>query len=58
MKRFKHIDSIRLEQALPRVFEGEAMRGSDVWLTDLTLRRGELAVIAAESGAGKSSMCA
>lgn len=52
------IDVIRLEQTLPRVFVGEHKRPSDVWLTELELRRGRLTIVAAESGAGKSSMCA
>lgn len=52
------IEEITLSQALPRVFVGEQPRKSDVWLTGLTLRRGEYYIISAESGTGKSSLCA
>lgn len=52
------IESITLRDALPSVFRGEAKRGSDVWLSSLTLRRGERYLISAESGTGKSSLCA
>lgn len=52
------IEEIRLRQALPKVFVGEPERHSDVWQTDLVLRRGEFYIISAESGTGKSSMCA
>lgn len=40
------------------MFKGEPPRHSDVWETDLTLRRGEHYIISAESGTGKSSLCA
>lgn len=56
--RDNRIDIIRLERALPKVFEGSEPRQSDVWLTELEFRRGELTVISAESGTGKSSLCA
>lgn len=52
------IDTIKLRRALPKVFEGEERRTSQVWLTELEFRRGEFTVIAAESGTGKSSLCA
>lgn len=40
------------------MFRGEDPRPSDVWLTELTLRRGERYIVSAESGTGKSSLCA
>lgn len=52
------IKEIVLKDALPAVFKGEARTKSDIWLTDLTLRKGERYIIAAESGTGKSSLCA
>lgn len=51
------IEEITLRHTLPKVFEGEPERPSDVWLTDLVLRRGEFYIISAESGTGKSSLC-
>lgn len=54
----QQIDRIILRQALPRVFEGTEPKKSDVWLTECEFRRGEATVIAAESGTGKSSLCA
>ena len=52
------IEEIRLSAALPKVFVGEPARDSDVWQTELVLRRGEYYIISAESGTGKSSFCA
>lgn len=49
---------IRLEQTLPTVFVSERIPGSDVWLGDLIFERGNLYLIEAASGGGKSSMCA
>lgn len=51
------IESITLEEMLPRVFEGDAPRPSEIWRRRVILRRGTLTVIAAESGTGKSSLC-
>ena len=42
---------------MPKVFVGEPERHSEVWHKDLVLKRGELIIIAAESGTGKSSLC-
>lgn len=42
---------------LPRVFTGESIPRSDVWNTPVTFERGKRYLVAAESGAGKSSMC-
>ena len=51
------IESIKIEHALPRVFVSEKIPPSDVWLADLTLRRGGRYLIEAASGGGKSSLC-
>lgn len=52
------IKEIRLHDALPAVFKGEPATKSDVWRTDLTLKKGRHYIISAESGTGKSSLCA
>lgn len=52
------IKEITLRGALPSVFKGERRQPSGVWLTDLTLDKGGRYIIAAESGTGKSSLCA
>ena len=52
------IQEITLTEALPAVFKGEAAGSSDVWRTQLTLRKGASYIISAESGTGKSSLCA
>ena len=43
---------------LPRVFAGEHIPHSEVWLTDCTFVRGHHYLIEAPSGGGKSSMVA
>lgn len=52
------IREIRLSGALPSVFSGEDGHDSDVWLSSIMLRKGGRYLIAAESGTGKSSLCA
>lgn len=52
------IEEIRLSRTLPKVFVGEPERKSDVWQTELVLKRGDYYIISAESGTGKSSLCA
>ncbi|MCM1474972.1 MAG: ATP-binding cassette domain-containing protein [Muribaculaceae bacterium] len=52
------IDNITLQGALPEVFRGLEPLASQIWLTELKLGRPNFYVIAAESGTGKSSMCA
>lgn len=54
----KEIREITLKDALPAVFKGEKATESDVWRTDLTLHKGRHYIISAESGTGKSSLCA
>jgi ABC-type lipoprotein export system ATPase subunit len=52
------MQKIELRQALPKVFaERRGEISSDVWLRDLTFSRGELYLIEAASGTGKSSLC-
>ena len=52
------ISEIKLTEALPEVFKGEPHIKSDVWLTHLVLTKGKHYIISAESGTGKSSLCA
>ena len=56
------INEITLNSALPRVFAGmehdEPVKSSEVWLQQLTFRRPDYYMIEAESGTGKSSLCA
>ena len=53
------IGEISLRGALPSVFRGEQSPGSSqVWLAEVSFRRGGRYMIAAESGTGKSSLCA
>ncbi len=55
------VDTITLTDTLPRVFAGaenEApVNRSQVWLHSLSFRRGEVYMVEAESGTGKSSLC-
>lgn len=50
------INTITLNNLLPDVFRGTAP-ASEIWLSQLTLIRGERYLIHAESGTGKSSLC-
>lgn len=52
------ISEIKLTDTLPAVFQGEPHAKSDVWLTRLELKKGKHYIISAESGTGKSSLCA
>ncbi len=56
------ISEITLNNTLPRVFAGmehdQPVCTSEVWLRSLTFRRPEFYMIEAESGTGKSSLCA
>lgn len=58
METLDHIETIRLEGMLPRVFENEDIPRSEVWRNDVVFRRGERWLIEAASGGGKSSLCA
>ena len=54
------MNTITLRKLLPEVFadERESHVNGNVWLTELTFRRGQRYMLHAESGAGKSSLCA
>lgn len=51
------MEQIILRQVLPEVFVNEAKRDSQVWQTELVLRKGEVCLVEAASGTGKSSLC-
>ena len=52
------MEKIELNNTLPKVFAGRDALPSDVWQCDLTMERGQHYLIVAESGTGKSSLCA
>ena len=52
------MQEIRLQGCLPAVFAGRDDDNSEVWLRDIAFERGKHYLISAESGAGKSSLCA
>ena len=52
------MQEIRLQGCLPAVFAGRDDDKSEVWLRDIAFERGEHYLISAESGTGKSSLCA
>ena len=52
------MQSITLSDVLPRVFADRSDIRSQVWRTDLRLESGKKYLIMAESGGGKSSLCA
>lgn len=52
------MESITLQQVLPDVFAGNPEPPkSDLWLQDVTFRKGEYYLVEAASGTGKSSLC-
>ena len=51
------METIQLNNTLPRVFAGQSGIHSKVWLKDISFERGKRYLISAESGTGKSSMC-
>lgn len=51
------MESIIFHSVLPNVFAAEPKLCSEVWLKDIELRRGEICLVEAESGTGKSTMC-
>ena len=53
-----HIDEISLCDLLPEVFARENLSRSDVWRTNLELRKGQKYLIESASGGGKSSLAA
>lgn len=52
------MNTIELVNTLPRVFAGQPGIQSEVWLKTLRFERGKKYLISAESGCGKSSLCA
>ena len=56
------INQITLENMLPRVFDGQQDRSpvkdSHIWLREVSFKKGVDYLVYAESGTGKSSMCA
>lgn len=53
-----HIERISLSDMLPKVFVGEKIPHSEVWLTERVFKRGKHYLIEAPSGGGKSSLMA
>lgn len=52
------MESITLQQVLPDVFaDNPVPPESDLWLHDVTFRKGEYYLVEAASGTGKSSLC-
>jgi len=51
------MNKIQLLHTLPNVFEGRIDIVSDIWLQDVTFEKGELYLVEANSGTGKSSLC-
>ena len=51
------MNSIHLQQTLPEVFADRNSVTSDVWHQNLTFQKGEMYLIEAASGTGKSSLC-
>lgn len=54
----ERIESITLEGMLPRVFVSESIPDSEIWRGKVTFSRGDITLVEAASGGGKSSMCA
>lgn len=53
------MESITLQQVLPDAFAGGAAPcASEIWLREVTFRKGEYCLIEAASGTGKTSLCA
>ncbi len=51
------MDTIHLRQTLPQVFADRDSVSSDIWHQDVIFRKGEMYLIEAASGTGKSSLC-
>lgn len=50
------MERIELHQTLPQVFQGRKPE-SQIWLQDVTFRKGQTYLVEASSGTGKSSLC-
>ena len=55
---FLIMEKIELKSTLPAVFAGREENHSEVWLRDIGFERGKRYLVSAESGTGKSSLCA
>lgn len=53
----RKMETIQLNNTLPKVFAGQTGITSDIWHHDITFERGKHYLISAESGTGKSSLC-
>lgn len=51
------METIRLNNLVPRVFAHSGDLGSAVWQCDVTFHKGHLYLVEAESGKGKSTFC-
>jgi ABC-type lipoprotein export system ATPase subunit len=51
------MQTINLRQTLPLVFADSEAIVSDIWSKDVCFKRGELCLVEASSGTGKSSLC-
>lgn len=51
------METIALSRVMPRVFEGRTDIDSGLWGREVELRRGEVCLVEAQSGLGKSSLC-
>ena len=58
MKKELTINTIHLDDTLPKVFENEQIPVSEIWKRNLTFSKGTYYVVEAASGTGKSSLCA
>lgn len=54
---FLNMKTIHLQQTLPQVFADRNSITSDIWHKNIIFRKGEMYLIEAASGTGKSSLC-
>ena len=54
---FLNMETIHLQQTLPQVFADRNSITSDIWHKNIIFRKGEMYLIEAASGTGKSSLC-
>lgn len=51
------MDTICLKNVVPAVFSGKENNGSEIWRQNVRFSKGEVVLLKAVSGAGKSSLC-
>lgn len=51
------MDTIKLQSVVPDIFASRNDTRSEIWLQEVVFRKGELCLIEAASGTGKSSLC-